>query len=85
MSKGTVQGKPSATHGTVKLTVNDETDPDFSEVPVGTLLSFGPKYPADSTDVYPSVHDGDYIEFTITSMNGSINPGTCNSIKKFSR
>lgn len=79
MSKGTVINKPSATHGTVKLEINDETDPNFSKVPVGTLLSFGPVNP----EAYAYVHDGDYMEFTITSTDGGKNgTGSCNLIKK---
>src|ERR1044071_7420819 len=86
MSKGTVKGKPGATHATVKLGINDETNPDFSGVPPGTVLKFGPVYPADPKDVYPRVHENDYIEFTIRSYyldeDGITWTGSCDSIKK---
>ena len=86
MSKGIITGKPTKTRSTVKLGINDETNPDYSTVPPGTVLKFGPAYPSDPKDVYPYVHENDYIEFTITSYyldeDGITWTGSCDSIKK---
>lgn len=78
MSKGTIQGNPGITHANVTVVIADDNEWGLGP---GAVLDFGPDDSNNPMDDFFHLHEGDYIEFTITG-NNSDHDGTCNSIKK---